>query len=110
MARAYRIMGLRFSAAREAMEAFARLVEREHAGTSPNLERHARNILVVGEMVGVRSDLGHVGPMLPEPTRSVFETIYARVRPAWPMRVAARAMGRVAMRRAIGKPRKAVPV
>jgi len=110
MTRAYRIMGLRFSSDRGLMEEFGRSVERAHAGPSPHVEQHARNILVIGEMVGVRSHIDHVGRMLPGPTREQFQRIYRRVRPGLPRRLAARAVGRVVMKRAIGTPRKAVPL
>jgi len=109
MARAYRIMGLRFSGERRLMEQFGRTVEHAHAGPSRSLEKHARNILVIGEMVGVRSHIDHVGRMLPAPALREFERIYPRVRPGPALRLAARAFGRVAMKRAIGAPRKAVP-
>jgi type IV secretory pathway protease TraF len=92
------------------MEQFARSVERAHAGPSPNVERHARNILIIGEMIGVRSAADRLGRMLPEPTRKEFERIYPRVRPGPALRLAARAFGSVAMKRAIGAPRKAVPL
>ncbi len=52
----YRIMGLPFSNDRKFMEQFARAIEIVHAGTSPHLEKHCRNILALGEMVGVSSD------------------------------------------------------
>lgn len=110
MAKAYRIMGMHFSDDRSRMEAFARHVEQAHHGVSPNLEQHARNILFLGEMVGVSSKLEAVGPILPEATRGDFERIYVRVRPGLIRRPLARLFGRVLMKQAVGKPRKAVPI
>lgn len=110
MSKAFRIMGIPFSAQRDLMERFARGVEAAHAGASPNLERHTRHILVLGEMVGVRSDPAHIASMLPEATRRVFEPIARRVQPGVLRRLACRLAGRLLMPRAIGKPRAAVPV
>lgn len=110
MARTFRIMGIPFSADRALMERFTRAVEAAHAGPSADLERHARNILVLGEMVGVSSRLPEIGRMLPAATREAFERIYPRVRPGLVRRSIARAFGRLVMKRAIGAPRKAVPV
>ncbi len=110
MANAYRIMGVTFSNDRDLMQRFFRAVEEEHAATSPNLEKHARNILVLGEMVGVRSDLSTVAGMLSGPTRTLFEPIYPRVRPGALKRIGARLLGRLLMKRAVGEPREAVPV
>lgn len=109
MAKAYRIMGIPFSADRGLMEGFVRAVEASHAGPSPNLERHARDILILGEMVGVSSRLADIGAVLPEATRPHFERIYQRVRPGRARRLWARAAGRILMWRAIGAPRRAVP-
>lgn len=92
------------------MERFARLIEQFHAGLSPNLEKHARNILALGEMIDVCSRFESLAPMLPEATRSVFSSIYPRVRPNFLRRQGARLAGRLLMRRAAGKPRQAVPV
>ncbi len=110
MANAFRIMGVAFSNDRDLMRRFSRAVEEAHAATSPNLEKHARNILVLGEMVGVRSDLSTVGGMLSGPTRTLFEPIHPRVRPGALKRVGARLLGRLLMKRAVGEPREAVPV
>jgi hypothetical protein len=110
MSKAYRIMGLAFSERRELHEAFGRAVETHHAGRSGDLEKHARNILVLGEMIGVPSRYDAIAPMLPEATRAVFDTIYPRVRPSLPRRAAARALGCVLMKQALGEPRVAVPV
>jgi len=110
MSKAYRIMGIPFSGHRALLTRFARAVEAQHAGLSPNVEQHARNILLLGEMIGVSSALTQVGQMLPEATRAHFAQIHPRVRPGPLRRWTARAIGRVAMKRAIGKPRKAVPL
>jgi hypothetical protein len=107
MSRVFRLMGLRFSARRDVMEEFARDVEREHAGPSPALERHARNILLLGEMVGVSSDAAHIRPVLPPATRTIFDAIAPGVRPGPVKRTLARGLGRLLMRRAIGAPREA---
>jgi hypothetical protein len=91
------------------MVAFARDVERHHAGPSPNLEKHARNILLLGEMVAVPSDRRSVFAALPEATRAVFAPVHARVRPALPTRLCCRVLGRFLVPKAIGAPRTAVP-
>lgn len=105
MTKTYRAMGVAFAADRATMEAFARDVEDRHAAPSPRLDEHARDILLIGETIGVSSRPDDVLPMLPEPTRAVFEPRARQVRPpAW-KRIAARSLGRVLMRRAIGAPR-----
>ena len=110
MTTAFRIMGIAFSEDREVMQRFARLIERDHAGLSPHAEQHARHIFVLGEMIGVSSKLDQIGPMLPERTRAVLAEIYERVRPNPIRRHAARLLGRLLMKRAIGSQRQAVPV
>ena len=110
MAKAYRIMGLRFSEDRERLERFSRQIEQAHHGFSPHLERHARNILLLGEMAGVSSRYEEISTMLPEGTREVFRSIYPKVAPGPAVRVSARVLGRLLMKKAVGKPRKAVPV
>lgn len=110
MAKVFRIMGIPFSADRAVLERFARGVEAALAGPSPYLERHARHILVLGEMVGVPSTLAALEGILPDATRTHFRAIYPQVRPGLMRRWTARAIGRFTMKRAIGAPRKAVPV
>src|SRR5262249_1170839 len=110
MAKTYRIMGMPFSTDRRRMDAFARAVESAHAGPSPYLEKHIRHILILGEMVGVSSIYDSLAPFLPEATRAVFKTIYVKAKPSVIQRVGARAFGRVAMKQAIGAPRKAIPI
>jgi hypothetical protein len=110
MARTYRIMGMPFSADRERMTAFARATERAHAGVAPQLETHARRILLLGEMVGAPSEPGAVLELLPAATRDVFAPMAPRMRPSLPKRLWARAAGRLLMPRAIGVPRAAIPV
>jgi len=110
MAKAFRIMGLPFSNDRTLMEGFCRDVEARHAGRSENLEKHAHNILVLGEMVGVSSDRETILGMLPDATRAVFAPIHASVRPTLVRRIFCRAAGRLLMPQAIGTPRTAVPV
>jgi hypothetical protein len=110
MAKAYRIMGFPFSESREAMERFARLVEDEQAALTPNVPKHARNILKLGEMVGVRSSPESILPMLPPRTRAVFEPLYPEVRPSLPGRLSARLLGALFIPKAVGAPRKAVPL
>ena len=110
MAKTYRIMGLAFSGRRAPMEAFARGVEEVHAGLTPNVEKHARNILIIGEMAGVSSRYEDIAAMLPDKTREVYREIHNRVRPGPLKRPIARLLGRVLMKQAIGEPRPAVPV
>src|ERR1700687_2074738 len=90
MAKTYRIMGMPFSFDRAEMERFAREVEAAHAGPSPRLEKHARNILILGEMVGAPSAYASISSFLPEKTRETFKPIYERVRPSLLKRVGAR--------------------
>jgi hypothetical protein len=110
MAKAFRLMGIPFSDRRELMAGFARAVEEAHAGPSPQLERHARHILVLGEMVGVSSHPARICTMLPAATRAVFLPIAAKVRPGAARRLFSRLAGRMLVPRALGKPRPAVPV
>jgi hypothetical protein len=110
MSKAYRIMGIGFSERRDRLELFSRQVEAAHAGPSPNLMRHARNILSLGEMIGVSSAYGAIAPMLPDATRRVFDQIYPRARPWYLRRTVARLLGRFLMKQARGAPRTAVPV
>jgi hypothetical protein len=109
MAKTYRIMGLRFPQDRTTLELFARDVETEHAAITENVEKHARNILRVGEMIGVSSRAESILPMLPDATRTVFQPLYGKVKPN-PLRVLwCRILGRLAMPKALGAPRAAVP-
>ncbi len=110
MVKVYRLMGLAFSSKRQLMETFGRQIEQVHAGTSPDLEKHARNILLLGEMVNVTSDYENIAAKLPEHTRVVFKTIYTRVRPSLFKRTAARLFGPYIVPKAVGQPREAVPV
>ena len=110
MTKTYRVMGIPFSEDRDAMEQFGRLVEKAHAGPSPHLEKHAHNILVLGEMVGVSSQYERISSMLEAKTRELFEEIYQRVRPSFFERLRARILGRLLMKQALGEKRKAVPV
>jgi hypothetical protein len=110
MAKTYRIMGMPFSERRADMERFARLVEEEQAAMTANVPRHARNILKLGEMIGVASSPESILPMLPARTRAVFEPLHPTVRPRLPARLYARALGRLVMPKAVGAPRKAVPL
>jgi hypothetical protein len=110
MAKTYRIMGFPFSERREPMERFARLVEAEQAAVTENVPKHARNILKLGEMVGVPSSPDSILPMLPPRTRAVFEPLYPEVRPSWPGRLYARLLGTLVIPKAVGAPRKAVPL
>lgn len=110
MAKAFRIMGIPFSEDRALMERYCRAVEVAHAGSSDHLEKHARNILALGEMVGVSSERENILAMLPEATRQVFEPLHAKVRPGFFRRLFYRVAGRLLMPRAIGEPRKAVPI
>lgn len=110
MAKAYRVMGLRFTADRGRLERFARAIEAEQAAVSENVAKHSRNILRIGEMIGVRSSAESILPMLPSHTRSTFEPLYPKVKPG-PIRVLwCRLLGRLLIPKAIGEPRTAVPV
>lgn len=109
MATTYRLMGIAFSKDRSLMESFGRSVETAHAGLSPNVEKHARNVLVLGEMVGVSSRRDQILSMLPEKTRSIYEDVHDKVRPGFLRRMVARAMGKLLMPQAVGEPRRAVP-
>lgn len=110
MAKAYRIMGLRFSQDRTTLELFARDVEAEHAAITENVEKHARNILRIGEMIGVSSSAESILPMLPSATRPLFERLYRQVKPGMLRALWCRIVGRLAMPKALGAPRRAVPV
>ena len=92
------------------MEQFARSIESVHAGTSPHLEKHCRNILALGEMVGVSSDYDSLASKLPVATREIFAPIHPKTRPGALKRPFLRIAGRILVKRAIGDPaRKAVP-
>jgi len=109
MAKTFRLMGIPFSAEVERMDAFARAVEAENAGTTPQLDRHARDILRLGEMVGVSSAPSSILTMLPEKTRAVFAPRLERLRPGPLRRSIARGLGRLLVPKAVGAPREAVP-
>lgn len=91
MSKAYRLMGIAFSDDRDLMERFSRQVEEQHAGDSPNLRRHLKHFLLLGEVVGVSSAYEKIAPLLPDKTRKVFQNIYPEVRPGFLPRCAARA-------------------
>ena len=110
MSKTYRIMGLAFTENREALEQFARLIEEAHAGLSPDLEKHTRNILVLGEMAKVSSRYDELEYLLPKRTKKIFGEIYARVRLSPLKRWGAGIAGRLLLKQAIGRPRKPVPV
>src|SRR5256886_8826837 len=65
MAKAYRIMGIRFSAKRNDLERFARLIEAEQATLTEVVPKHSRHILRIGEMIGGSSGPASILPMLP---------------------------------------------
>jgi hypothetical protein len=110
MAKAYRIMGLRFSQDRGALERFARAIEAEQAALSEPAAKHSRHILRIGEMIGVPSGPESILHMLPAHTRAVFEPLYPKVRPGAVRRLWCRLLGRLLIPKAIGEPRRAVPV
>ena len=110
MAKTYRIMGCPFSEKRENMERFARLVEEQQAAVTENVPKHSRHILRLGEMIGVASAPESILPMLPPKTRVVFEPLYPTVRPSLPGRLYARVLGKLFIPKAVGEPRKAVPL
>lgn len=103
-AKTYRIMGIPFSNDRGVMEEFARSVEAEYAGESKYLQKHARNVLRLGEMVGVSSSFQEITGKLPKATRDVFSPLHSYVRPRWFARFPLRLAGRLLIRKAIGKP------
>lgn len=110
MSKAYRIMGIAFTEDRGALEVFSRHIEQACSGSSPHLKKHAKNILLLGEMANVSSDYGKLSVLLPEKTRDVFRGIYQDIRPNLIQRYGARILGRLLLKKAIGAPRKAVPV
>lgn len=110
MSKTYRIMGIPFSEERTLMEEFSRQIEAEQGAITANVARHSVNILRLGEMIGVSSSAESILPMLPPKTRAVFEPLYPQVRPWAPRRFWCRVLGRLLMPKAVGAPRKAVPV
>ena len=94
---------------RDWMEEFSRQIEEAHAATSPHLEQHTRNILLLGEMVDLSSDYDNIAAKLPDRTRVVFQAIYRRVRPSLFKRTVARVFGRFIVPKAVGQFREAVP-
>ena len=110
MAKAYRVMGLRFSDERASMERFARAIEAEQAALSASVAKHARHILRIGEMIGVPSSANSILTMLPPQTRALFEPLYPKVRPGALRALWCRVLGRLLMPKAIGALRRAVPV
>jgi hypothetical protein len=110
MAKAYRIMGIRFSERRGDLEKFARLIEAEQAAMTENVAQHSRHILRIGEMIGVPSAAQSILPMLPQQTRALFEPLYPGVRPGALQRLWYRLLGRALLPKAVGAPRRAVPV
>lgn len=103
MTKVYRVMGMPFAEQRELMDEFAREVESAQAGATPQLEKHARDILVLGEMVGVSSKPASILPMLSDAARAVFAPILPRVQPGPLRRLSARGAGRLLMPRAAGR-------
>lgn len=110
MSKTYRIMGMPFSQKRDLMEKFSRAIEDEQAAVTENVPRHSVNILRLGEMIEVSSGPESILPMLPLQTRKVFEPLYPQVRPGWLRRKWARLLGKLLIPKAVGSPRKAVPV
>src|SRR5262245_19063990 len=110
MSKTWRIMGIPFSEKRELLEDFSRRIEADQALVTPNVPRHATHILRLGEMIGVSSSTESILPMLPPKTRAAFEPLYAMVRPGALRRNWCRLLGRLLMPKAVGAPRKAVPV
>jgi hypothetical protein len=102
MATTFRIMGLRFSENRPQLEQFARQIEAEQAAITPRVAAHSRNILRIGEMIGVPSSAQSLLPMLPAATRAVFEPVYPRVRPGLARRWWSRLVGRLVLPKAVG--------
>ena len=106
LSKAYRIMGIPFSCDRQLMESFARSVEDGHAGLSPDVEKHARHILRIAEMVSFPSDWANISRLLPERTRTVYGLIHKKVEPGWLLRTTCRLAGRLLVKRAVGELRK----
>jgi hypothetical protein len=109
MAKVFRIMGIAFTTRRADLERFSRLVEAEQAAVTENVPKHARHILRIGEMIGVPSTPESILPMLPAPTRALFEPLYPAVRPGPIGRLYFRLLGRALLPKALGAPRAAVP-
>ena len=74
------------------------------------MAKHSRHILRLAEMIGVSSGPDSVLPMLPPKTRSAFEPLYAKVRPGLMQRLWSRLLGRLLIPKAVGEPRRAIPV
>ncbi len=109
MSKAWRLMGISFANDRAAMVGFARAVEARHAGMAPQSLRHARSILRIGELIGVRSQPARITLLLPAATRALFAPHAATVRPGLLRRWWCRLLGRLFVPRAVGRPRVAVP-
>ncbi|MFY9341303.1 MAG: hypothetical protein WAT39_02355 [Planctomycetota bacterium] len=109
MSRTWRLMGVPFTSDRARGVAFARAVERRHAAPSPRLLEHARAILRIGELIGVRSAPDRILPMLPTATQTLFAPMATLARPGLPRRVLCRLLGPLLVPRAVGKARIAVP-
>lgn len=110
MSKTYRIMGIPFSQDRAMLEDFSRQIEAEQAIVTSNVPRHSVHILRLGEMIGVSSSAESILPMLPPKTRAAFEPLYPMVRPGALRRAWCRLLGKLLMPKAVGAPRKAVPV
>jgi hypothetical protein len=107
MSKAFRLMGLRFTDRRDQIAEFGHHVEGAHTGRSPFVARHARNLLLLAEMLGLSTEYHELAPLLPEAPRALFREIYPEVRPEGWQRHLARASGRFATPDA-GQPRRAV--
>src|SRR5260370_8505359 len=99
---------MRFCAKRGDLERFAGLIEAEQAALKEIVPQHSRHILRMGEMIGVSSGPASILPMLPPPTRAVFEPLYPKVRPGPLRRGWARPMGKLLIPQAVRAPRAAV--
>jgi len=110
MSKTYRIMGVPFSQNRGLLEEFSREIEADQALVTPNVPRHSVHILRLGEMIGVSSSAESILPMLPPKTRAAFEPLYPMVRPGPIRRTWCQILGKLLMPKAVGAPRKAVPV
>jgi len=110
MAKTYRIMGFAFSEDRSRLERFARTIEQGQASITACVPAHSRHILRIGEMIGVSSAALSILPMLPAATRTVFEPLFPQVRPGALARGWSRLLGRLLLPKAVGAPRRAVPV
>lgn len=93
MARAYRTMGIPFSADRALMETLCRDIEHRFARWEPAAGPCGRRLLFLGQLVGVSPREGELAPLLPEAVRPLFRAHYAEMRPGPLARTAGSVLG-----------------